>query len=478
MTNWKNINVLILGAARQGIALARWLSLHGSEVTLNDARSSDELSVAQESLKDTNVKWVTGSHPIELIKDIDLLCISGGVPLDLPIIQEAMNRNITLSNDSQIFMQTVPCKTIGITGSAGKTTTTSLVGEMAKLTNLQVSESPTWATFRRPRSFMGGNIGDPLINYVDEMQKDDVAILELSSFQLEQMTISPNIVAILNITPNHLDRHGTMQNYTDSKARILDFQSAIDIAILGCEDEGAWSLQKKVKGKLWTFSLSDLPKNINGAYLKKNMLMLRDGKKEINLLAREKIQLRGDHNIRNVLAAFTIGYVAGFEMDAMIKAVEEFRGVAHRLEFVREINGVRWYNDSIATAPERSMAAIHSFTESIVLMLGGRDKNLPWDELATLIHKRVKNLIVFGEAGEMIQKAVTSVSQKRGAVLSSSKGVEIRQAKNMKEAIKSAYEVASSGDVVLLSPGCTSFDEFKDFAERGERFRTWVQELS
>jgi UDP-N-acetylmuramoylalanine--D-glutamate ligase len=470
MTNWKNINVLILGAARQGIALARWLSLHGSEVTLNDARSSDELSEAQDSLKDTNVKWVMGSHPIELLKDIDLLCISGGVPLDLGIIQEAMNRNIPLSNDSQIFMQMVPCKTIGITGSAGKTTTTSLVSEMAKLTNLQVTESPTWATFRRPRSFVGGNIGDPLINYVDEMQKDDVAILELSSFQLEQMTISPNIAAILNITPNHLDRHGTMQAYTNAKARILDFQSAIDIAILGCEDAGAWSLQKKVKGKLWTFGLSDLPKNINGATLKKDMLMLRDGKKEIPLLSREKIQLRGDHNISNVLAAFTIGYTAGFEIDAMIKAVEEFRGVAHRLELVRELHGVRWYNDSIATAPERSMAAIHSFTEPIVLMLGGRDKNLPWDELAKLIYKRVKKLVVFGEASEMIQKAVTTISKGRG--------VEIRQVKNLREAIRCAYEVAVSGDVVLLSPGCTSFDEFKDFAERGERFRTWVQELS
>lgn len=469
MTNWKNINVLILGAARQGIALARWLSLHGSEVTLNDARSIDELSTAQESLKDSNVKWVVGSHPIELLKDIDLLCISGGVPLDLPIIQEAMNRNITLSNDSQIFMQVVPCKTIGITGSAGKTTTTSLVGEMSKLTNLQVTESPTWATFRRPRSFVGGNIGDPLINYVDEMQKDDIAILELSSFQLEQMTTSPNIAAILNITPNHLDRHGTMEAYTNAKARILDFQSAIDVAVLGFDNAGAWSLQKKVKGKLSAFSLSELPQNINGAYLKKDMLMLRDGKKEIKLLSREKIQLRGDHNIRNVLAAFTIGYAAGFEITPMIQAVEEFRGVAHRLEFVRELNGVRWYNDSIATAPERSMAAIHSFNEPIVLMLGGRDKNLPWADLAKLIHKRVKHVVAFGEAGKMIHEAVSSIPVKRGA--------DVHLAKNLKDAIMLANKVAVSGDVVLLSPGCTSFDEFKDFAERGESFRTWVLEL-
>jgi UDP-N-acetylmuramoylalanine--D-glutamate ligase len=287
---------------------------------------------------------------------------------------------------------------------------------------------------------------------------------------LEQMIISPNISAILNITPNHLDRHGTMEAYTNAKARILDFQSVNDIAILGKDDVGAWNLRNKVKGKLFTFSLFELQRELNGAYLKDNMLHIKDEDKNIKLMPREKIQLRGDHNISNVLAAFAIGYAAGFDIDSMIQAAEEFRGVAHRLEFVRELNGVRWYNDSIATAPERSMAAIHSFNEPIVLMLGGRDKNLPWDDLAKLIHQRVDHLIVFGEAGEMIQKVVTDISHERG--------VEIRQAKNLREAILLAHEVSSSGDVVLLSPGCTSFDEFKDFAERGERFRTWVQELS
>jgi UDP-N-acetylmuramoylalanine--D-glutamate ligase len=301
------------------------------------------------------------------------------------------------------------------------------------------------------------------------MQKDDLAILELSSFQLEQMTISPNIAVVLNITPNHLDRHSTMQAYIDAKARILDFQSAIDIAILGKDDAGSWSLQKKVKGKLFTFSLSELPKGFNGAYLKKSMLILRDGNKDTNLMPREKIQLRGDHNVSNVLAAFTVGHATGFEIDSMVRAVEEFRGVSHRLELVRELNAVSWYNDSIATAPERTMAAIHSFAEPIVLMLGGRDKNLPWDDLAKLIHKRVDHLVVFGEAGEMIQKTVAGISKGRG--------VEIRQAKDLKEAVGLANEVASPGDVVLLSPGCTSFDEFKDFAERGESFRKWVLEL-
>jgi len=470
MTNWKNTHVLILGAARQGIALARWLSRHGSNVTLSDSRSLEQLASARASLADTNVKWAAGGHPLELLNGVDTLCLSGGVPLTLPIVQEAVKRGIPLSNDTQIFMEVAPCKTIGITGSAGKTTTTTLVGEMAKRNAERGMRNAENSAFRIPRSaFVGGNIGDPLINYVDDMTADDLAILEISSFQLEQMTISPNIAAILNITPNHLDRHGTMDAYTAAKARILEFQADKDTAILGHDDMGAWNLRNKVKGKLLTFSLKELDDRFDGAYFHDGLLSLREGKAYIPLLPREKIKLPGDHNVANVLAAFTIGHAAGFKLDDMLEAVEEFRGVAHRLEFVRELRGVRWYNGSIATAPERSMADIHAFTEPIVLMLGGRDKNLPWDGIAKLIHQRVDHVVVFGEAAELIQKAVSAVG---GA------GVDLRRADNLKEAVIAAAEVASAGDVVLFSPGGTSYDEFKDFAERGETFRKWVQELS
>ena len=200
MKNWTNTHVLILGAARQGIALARWLSRHGSNVTLSDSRTADELASARASLADTNVTWAVGGHPLELLNNTDVLCLSGGVPLTLPIVEEAVKRGIPLSNDTQIFMEVVPCKTIGITGSAGKTTTTTLVGEMAKLDNGRqtVDHATPSSIVHRPRSFVGGNIGDPLINYVDDMKADDLAILELSSFQLDQMSISPNISAILN----------------------------------------------------------------------------------------------------------------------------------------------------------------------------------------------------------------------------------------------------------------------------------------
>lgn len=456
--NWNGKRVLILGAARQGLALARWLALHGAHVTLSDMRSADELRLVRESLAEVQIDWALGGHPLELLDSTDVLCLSGGIPLTLPIVAAAVARGIPLSNDSQIFMEVVPCKTIGITGSAGKTTTTTLVGRMAK-------------NAYGDRAFIGGNIGDPLLNYVDEMKPADIAILELSSFQLEQMTISPNVAAILNITPNHLDRHGTMEAYTAAKARILAFQSKADTAILGRDDHGAWNLRDKVQGKLLTFSMHDLDEGMNGTYLHEGLLNLRDGNAYLPLMLREKILLRGEHNVANVLAAFAIGHAAGFPLDAMLEAIEDFHGVAHRLEFVRELHGARWYNDSMASAPERTLAAIRAFDEPIVLMLGGRDKDLPWEELMQLVSERVDHAVLFGEAAEKIQKTVDSLGlgQMR---------CTLSRVNGLHEAVIKAAEVAEAGDVVLLSPGGTSFDEFKDFADRGERFRTWVQELS
>ena len=458
MKDWNGRRVLVLGAARQGLALARWLAIHGARLTLSDMRSAEDLRVARESLAEYQIDWALGGHPLELLDSIDVLCLSGGVPLTLPIVAEAVKRGIPLSNDSQIFMEVVPCKTIGITGSAGKTTTTTLVGQMAK-------------NAYGDKAYIGGNIGDPLINYVDNMKADDVAILELSSFQLDQMMISPNIAAILNITPNHLDRHGTMEIYTAAKARILEFQSTNDIAILGRDDKGAWKLRNTVHGKLYAFSLNELEEGLNGTYLQDGLLKLRDGDASLSLILREKISLRGDHNVLNVLAAFAIGHAAGFTLDAMLEAVEDFQGVPHRLELVRELRHVRWYNDSIATAPERSMAALRAFDEPIVLLLGGRDKDLPWEDLVQLIGERVDHVVLFGEAAETIEKTVNSLGLR-------DKCFTMTRVHGLHEAVIKAAEIAEPGDIVLLAPGGTSFDEFKDFAERGERFRTWVRELS
>jgi UDP-N-acetylmuramoylalanine--D-glutamate ligase len=458
MRDWNGKRVVILGAARQGLALARWMARHGARVTLSDQRSAAELAGAREALSGLPVEWALGGHPLELLQQADVLCLSGGVPASLPIVEAARKRGIPLSNDTQVFMEAVPCRTIGITGSAGKTTTTTLVGLMAKEAHGSAAH-------------VGGNIGDPLINYVDEMKPADLAILEVSSFQLEQMTLSPNVAGILNVTPNHLDRHRTMEAYTAAKARILEFQSAMDTAVLGRDDPGAWGLRSKVRGFLQTFGFSPIGQDGEGTYYQEGLLYLYDHGVDIPLLRREQIQLRGDHNLMNVLAAFAIGHAAGLPLDAMLSAAEEFRGVPHRLELVRELRGVRWYNDSIATAPERSMADLRSFQEPIVLLLGGRDKDLPWEDLAALVRERVDHVVLFGEAAGKIEKAI-------GPMAAGQRPFSLDRVEGLHQAVLQAAEVAEAGDVVLLAPGGTSFDEFRDFEERGEKYRLWVQELS
>jgi len=461
MTDWTGKHVLILGAARQGLALARWMTNHGAHVTLSDKHTESELEPARQSLADTPVDWVVGGHPLELLEDTDVLFLSGGVPLSLSIVQEAIKHGIPLSNDTQVFMEVAPCKTVGITGSAGKTTTTALLGKMAELSMEN----------RIGRAYTGGNIGDPLINYVDEMMPEDIAILEISSFQLDQMSISPNLAAVLNITPNHLDRHGTMEAYTAAKARLLDFQNESDIAVLGRDDPGAWNIRNRVKGELLSFGLSNLPADQSGTYVSDELYHLRVGNAYTLLPIQNAIHLRGDHNRQNILAAITIGYAAGLSLDAILDAVDNFHGVPHRLELVRELNSVKWYNDSIATTPERAIAAIHSFEEPIVLLLGGRDKDLPWNDLSALAYKRARHVVIFGEAADLIFESL-------GMFFSGERRSEIHRCGSLQEAVKKAAEVAEAGDVVLLSPGGTSFDEFIDFEERGEKYRLWVQELS
>jgi UDP-N-acetylmuramoylalanine--D-glutamate ligase len=456
-TNWNGKRVIILGGARQGQAAARWLARHGASVTLNDNSTTEQMAAARSALADTPVIWVLGSHPVELLDKTDIVCLSGGVPLDNPIIVEAMRRGIPLTNDTQVFMEIVPCQTVGITGSAGKTTTTALVGQMAK-------------TAFGDKVYIGGNIGDPLLNYVDKMKLEDLAILEISSFQLEQMTISPNVATVLNITPNHLDRHTTMKAYTAAKQRILNFQAIEDTAVLCREDPGSWRLRGKVNCRLISFGFGHIPGKQDGSFLSDGLLHLREHGMEIPLLRRDQIKLRGEHNVMNVLAAFAIGYAASLPVEAMREAAEHFRGVAHRLEFVREWNGAKWYNDSIATAPERTMAAIRSFTEPIVLLLGGRDKNLPWEDLAALVHKRVERVIIFGEAAE---KIIAALEKAHGPLQK-----KVERCNDLQEAVRAAALVAKPGNVILLSPGGTSFDQFRDFEERGEAFRKWVSELS
>jgi UDP-N-acetylmuramoylalanine--D-glutamate ligase len=479
MVEWEGQRIVIVGAARQGTALARFLLRRGARVVLNDQRTPEQLVASREALADlTSLDWVLGGHPLTLLEGVDLLCLSGGVPLTIPLVEEARRRGIPISNDSQIFLEVVPCKVVGITGSAGKTTTTALVGQIARAGEDEPGSTPLYR-----KVWVGGNIGSPLISTVDEMGHDDLAVMELSSFQLEIMERSPNLAAVLNVTPNHLDRHATMQAYTAAKARILEFQSADDIAILGRDDPGAWSLAGRVRGGLLSFGFSSLANDQGGAYFKDEAVYLRlqsdaldrmpvvragGSWEEVRLMSRDAIALRGEHNLLNVMAACTIAAAAGFSIEALRSGVREFRGIAHRLELVRTWKGAGWYNDSIATAPERAMAAIKSFDEPLVLLAGGRDKNLPWEEFAGLVRRRVDHLIVFGEAAGIILSALA---------LRGDEKFTVTRCTSLKDAVKVAAQVAQPGDVVLLSPGGTSFDEFKDFEERGVCFAQWVREL-
>lgn len=458
MTDYTGKRVLVIGAARQGLALTRFLVQRGAFVTLNDQRTAEQMQAAIDALAGLPIQWELGSHPAILADRSDLVCASGGVPLTLAPIQRALQLGIPVSNDSQIFMEEVPCPVIAITGSAGKTTTTTLVGRMAQ------------AGYTNGKVWIGGNIGLPLIDLVDQVQVNDLVVLELSSFQLELMTASPHIGAILNITPNHLDRHGTMEAYAAAKAKMILHQTSRDTAVLGRDDPVAWSFASRVQGRLVSFGFNRPGIAQIGTYLDKDTLSLQTEDRNEPLMSTDVIKLRGEHNIANTLAACAIAYAAGLPLGCMKAGVAEFTGVPHRLQFVRTCNGASWYNDSIATAPERTIAAIHSFTEPLVLLLGGRDKNLPWENLADLVHQRVDHLVIFGEAAEKIATAIGSVQPGRLPLT-------IDRCASLKEAVAAAASRAESGDVVLFSPGGTSFDEFQDFEQRGERFQEWVQAL-
>lgn len=459
MKNWRSKRILIIGAGRQGLALARYLSNKGADVLVTDQRPVEDLQQELNLFSDLEISFVLGEHPLELLDGCDFVCPSGGVPLTIPILLEAQYRGIPLSNDSQIFLEAVPCPVIGVTGSSGKTTVTSLVGRMAQ------------AAFGSERAWIGGNIGNPLISDVENMEPDHLAVMELSSFQLEIMTRAPQIAGLLNLTPNHLDRHKTMEAYTQAKGRILQFQGSNDVAVLNREDRGSWGLRDLVKGKLISFGKTK-PKGCHvGIFVKEETIALWDGEDAKELLPSKSIALRGEHNLYNVLAACALAAAAELPVEAIAKGVEGFSGVEHRLEFIREWGGAAWFNDSIATTPERAVAAIRSFNRPLVLLAGGRDKDLPWSDFAEVVHQRVDHLVLFGEAKEIILEAVGSVNPGK-------RPFTVDSCNTLSDAIRQAVDLIDTGDVVLLSPGGTSFDEFHDFVDRGAYFKRWVNNLT
>ncbi len=484
---WQGRRVVILGAARQGTALARWLVAQGARVTLSDMNAQVDLSSLADL--DGQMTFVLGGHPLTLLDDCDALCLSGGVPIDLPIVLEAKRRGMPLSNDAQIFFEVCPAPIIGVTGSAGKTTTTTLVGEMLKCavadSELRIAESDNaQPTIQKPKSvWVGGNIGNPLISDVQRIQPHDFVVMELSSFQLELMTRSPRIACITNITPNHLDRHSTMEAYIAAKRHILDFQTADDWQVLSADNDVTAGLNTNAR-TLW-FSTRAAPQG-DGAWMDEDgnlRIRISDSGFQVadsarpaideSICHRRELLLMGEHNILNVLAASAVCAIAGAPVSVMRQVATTFRGVAHRLQLIRDEAGVRWYDDSIATAPERLMAALKCFDQPVILLCGGRDKHLPWGEAAQLMLERCKAVILFGEMGPMVGEEIERAA---GEMQRTERSVARIMCQTLQEAVEAAREIAGKGDVVLLSPGGTSYDAFKDFAERGDRFREWVNQ--
>ncbi len=449
MDSFTGKRIVILGLARQGKALARFAAEVGARVTISDLRPSTKLTAVLAELNDLAIDYVLGEHPMSLLDNTDVLVVSGGVAVDSPLVMAARERGIEVTNDSQEFMKRAPTAVIGITGSAGKTTTTALTGVIG-----QVAGRRTW---------VGGNIGRPLIADLHKMQPDDMVVQELSSFQLEIWTQSPHVAAVLNITPNHLDRHKTMAAYAEAKANILRFQSANDVAVLAADDPGAMALMGEVQGRLRTFSRRDEVED--GAFVREGHIWLRNGH-ETAVCPLTDIQLRGQHNVLNVLAAVTLADSVGVPPDAMRQAIRTFRGVEHRLEPVRDRNGVRYVNDSIATAPERALAALAAFDEPLILLAGGRDKEMQWDEWTRQVAQRVKHVVLFGDLAGMLETRLAEAGYQT-----------MTRVEGLETAVLTAVRLAQPGDIVLLSPGGTSFDAFTDFAERGEYFREIVGKL-
>jgi len=483
------LRVLVVGLARQGVALARYFVREGAHVTVTDRQPPAALAEPMGALADLPIRLALGGHSLSLLEGTDLVCLSAGVPLDIPLAKEARRRAIRLTNDTLLTLERSPATVVGITGSSGKTTTTVLMGLMLEAGGI--------------RTHVGGNIGTPLLDRLHEHEAGDWAVLELSSFQLELFDSSPPVAGVTNITPNHLDRHRTMSEYTATKASILRWQSESDACVLSADDritgrwlrsgwvdipadEGSapWSRGARlgwssfpIGSARWGFSLSS--DQSTGAFLRAGELILRQpGQSEVAICRKEDLRLRGMHNVANVLAAACLACLAGTPPEAMAQVATTFQGVEHRLEIVLRLGGVLWVNDSIATSPERAAAALASFREPIVLLAGGRDKNLVWDDFAQHVHRRVEHLLIFGEASDLIAEAIERHRPTAGEeTLWHGQPLSLVRCADLEEAVAVASGLAHPGDVVLLAPGGTSFDMYRDFAARGVHFRTLVNEL-
>lgn len=444
---------LVLGAGRSGIAAARFLAERGAIVALHDRNEVEKWSEKAMSLKTSHdVGLIGGQLPSWLLDQIDLVVISPGVPTNTVPARYVDRKDGEVIGEVELACRFLKGRLVGITGSNGKTTTTTLVGEILKDAGLNVQ--------------VGGNIGKPLLELVETSTESTWTVAELSSFQLETIVnLRPTVAACLNVTPNHMDRYDLFSDYAAAKHRIFMNQMASDLAVLNADDETTASWARGLKAHVTMFSIR---KELDeGLFLRGRDLVSRSGGKEKVLTTRDEILIRGLHNVENVLAAMAIGLACGASPESMRKTIAGFKGVEHRIELAAEIDGVRFYNDSKATSVDATLKALEALGEDggkIVLLIGGRGKNAPYSPLVTAIERSVRKLIVFGEDGDNIESQLGNIT-------------DVMRADSMRDAVEKAAGAAMPGDSVLLAPACASFDMFTSFEERGRVFKDEVERL-
>ncbi len=455
----KDKRVLVVGLGKSGVASALFLKAQGARVTVSDTKTGDELHNEIPVLLDHGITVETGGHGERTFRGQDLIVVSPGVPVDAPPLLQARSAGGEVIGEVELAAQFLPGPIVAITGSNGKTTTTTLTGEI-----LTAGGFP---------ALVGGNIGTPAISLVERAKPESVIVLEVSSFQLETIrTFRPKVAVILNITPDHLDRHRTFEAYTDAKARILENQQGDDFAVLNADDPTCVAMASRTRAQVFWFSRQKEVRQ--GAWVRDGNIAFRDGERQREIMQVSEIPLKGAHNLENALAAICAGALMGCEPEKIRQAVREFKAVEHRLEFVATIHGVEYYNDSKATNVDATIKALESFPANIHLILGGKDKGSDYSVLNDLLRQRVKRVYTIGAAAAKIESQI--VTSKSG---DSHRGhPEVVHAETLENALRKANAVAQPGDVVLLAPACASFDQFKNYEHRGQVFKEIVLALA
>lgn len=445
----QNKHVLVVGLGKSGVASALFLKEHGARVTVSDSKTPDQLSKEIPLLLDHGIAVETGGHGERTFGGQDLIVVSPGVPADVPLLVQARAQGKKVIGEIELAALFFPGTIVAITGSNGKTTTTALTGQIVAAAGRH--------------TVVGGNIGTPAISLVEHADRSTIAVLEVSSFQLETIeTFRPKVAVVLNVTPDHLDRHRTFAAYKAAKARIFENQRSDDFALLNADDPSCEEMAPRGRGQVAWFSRK---KEVHqGAFVRGGRIFFNDAKGQREVMLASEIPLKGAHNLENVLAAVCTGMLLGCDPQVIQKTVKSFKAVEHRLEFVARIDGVEYYNDSKATNVDATIKALESFPANIHLILGGKDKGSDYSALNDLLRQRVKRVYTIGAAAAKIESQI--------------KGPPVVHAETLENAIQAATGAAIAGDVVLLAPACSSFDQFTNYEERGRRFKELVSKLS